>query len=218
MSSILLVTPPSSRQKTSTLLICTELRTSNATDHWEGFRKPGNLPFLSHSISYIQQNIRKALGLSKYPISKWQSWAPLMCHSCFQSDYSAELPREQKKTLLCFLAFKYVFLNSTVLLSSSFIAGCGHRKNLNPSGLPSIANVIFTGCFLTLRSVCTHGSQVPFFRLPPGKKFLDKKKKDTWCSVSHFKETGKKSAIVFNQTFPSSCQAALAVTVTQQPK
>lgn len=92
------------------------------------------------------------------------------------------------------------------------------QKNPEAIRFSQYCNAIFTGCFLTLKSVCTHGSQVPFFRLPPGNKFLDKKKKDSWCSVFHFKETGKKSAIFFNQTFPSSCQAALAVIVTQQPK
>lgn len=46
------------------------------------------------AFSYIQLNVSKAFGFSKYPIPKLQPWASLMCHDCLPRDYSAELPWE----------------------------------------------------------------------------------------------------------------------------
>lgn len=173
VSSVSLVPPPSSRQKHQ--LCSFALSISNTADHWHGSRKRRNLPFLSQSISYIQLNVSKALGLSGCPIHKPQPWVSLMCHGCLPNHYSAELPWGQRKMLLYFLAFRHRYLTS--LRFFSFIAGHGHRKILDLSSLTNIANAILKGCRITPRSISTHRPHVPFFSLPPANKYFDKGKK-----------------------------------------
>lgn len=132
---------------------------------------------LTQNTSNIQPNISKVSSLPQYPIPKLQPWASVPCCCSLPSDYSAELPWEQRKTLLFTSQILSTHLSRLFAFSQLHCKPRAH-KILDLSGLPNIANAIFKGCCMNtkLGTICAHRPQTPFFSLPPADKFLDNNK------------------------------------------